>query len=254
MTAASGSFARRPARFPALVAYTLRSSVGGRRWLACLAAGAGAVLLGLLARAIDQPAGEAFSRVAAEGIFSLALPVVTLVVGDAVLGSEIRSGVFQVTWLSPTRISSIVLARWFGGWLAALVSVVPAAGLAAVVAGVPEAAGPALLATAAGAGAYVAVFVAIGAIARRAAVWSLAFVFLVERLLGAAVSGVAQLSPSWEARAVFVGLYDEAPSALVRSGVPAGGAGVGRLVLIAAAALVVARWRVARRSFGGPSD
>ena len=45
------------------------------------------------------------------------------------------------------------------------------------------------------------VFIAIGCITRRTAVWSLAFVFLVERLLGAALTGIAQLSPTWESRA-----------------------------------------------------
>ena len=64
----------------------------------------------------------------------------------------------------------------------------------AVVAGVPGAAVPAGIGAAAGAGAYIAIFIAIGCIARRAAVWSLAFVFLVERLLGAALNGIAQLS------------------------------------------------------------
>ena len=33
--------------------------------------------------------------------------------------------------------------------------------------------------------------------------WSLAVVFLVERLLGTALSGIAQLSPMWLGRAVY---------------------------------------------------
>ena len=59
--------------------------------------------------------------------------------------------------------------------------------------------------------AYVAVFIAIGCLTRRTAVWSLAFVFLVERLLGAALTGIAQLSPTWESRAIFVGFLDDPP-------------------------------------------
>ena len=53
------------------------------------------------------------------------------------------------------------------------------------------------MAAAVGSVAYVAVFIAIGCFTRRTAVWSLAFVFLVERLLGAALTGIAQLSPTW---------------------------------------------------------
>ena len=57
--------------------------------------------------------------------------------------------------------------------------------------------------------AYVAIFIAIGCLTRRTAVWSLAFVFLVERLLGAALTGIAQLSPTWESRAIFLGYLDD---------------------------------------------
>ena len=102
--------------------------------------------------------------------------------------------------------------------------------------------------------AYVAVFVAIGCITRRAAVWSLAFVFLVERLLGAALTGIAQLSPTWESRAIFVGLIDDPPSRLVRDGIPQGGDAVVRLVIVTVVALVVANWRMRHMRLSGASD
>jgi ABC-2 type transport system permease protein len=252
--AVAATAGRPPWRFGAIVAFTIRSCVGPRRWLGCLLPSLGAILFGLLARSLDQPATEAFVRVASEGIFGLTLPIAALVIGDAVFGAEVRSGTFHFTWMTPTPLTTIVLGRWLGGWLVSLVSIVPATGLAAVAAGVPSAVVPALLASAAGAGAYVAVFIAIGCIARRAAVWSLAFVFLVERLLGEALNGIAQLSPSWEARAVFVGLVHDVPSSLVRTGIPNGGAGIVRLELVAIAALVVARLRLHRLSLSGASD
>jgi ABC-2 type transport system permease protein len=245
---------RPPWRFGAVVAFTLRSCVGPRRWMGCLLPSFGALLFGLLARGLDRPAIEAFAQVASQGIFGLTLPIAALVIGDAVLGSEVRSGVFHFTWLTPTPLTTIVVGRWLGGLLVAMASIVPAAALAAVVAGVPETAGIAALAAAIGAAAYIAVFIAIGCIARRAAVWSLAFVFLVERLLGAALSGIAQLSPGWEARAVFVGLVDEVPSRLVRRGIPTGGAAVVRLVVVTAVALAIARWRLKRLALSGASD
>lgn len=254
-TAASTARHRRPpSRFGAVVVFTLRSCVGLRRWLGCLLPSAGAVLFGLLARALDPPVIDAFAQVVSQGIFGLTLPIATLVIGDAVLGAEVRSGVFPFTWLTPTPLTTIVVGRWLGGLLVALASIVPAAALAAVVAGVPHAAGFAALAAALGAGAYLAVFVAIGCIARRAAVWSLAFVFLVERLLGAALSGIAQLSPGWESRAVFVGLVHEVPARLVRRGIPTGGGAVARLLVITVVALAIARWRLGRLSLAGASD
>ena len=110
---------------------------------------------------------------------------------------------------------------------------------------------------------------AIGSIANRAAAWSLAFVFIVERLLGEALTGIAQLSPSWEGRAMFVGLIDPprrvgfdvitktivaAPDRLVREGIPHGWLALLRLAMIAAVALVVTARRLHRLRFAGSSD
>ena len=101
---------------------------------------------------------------------------------------------------------------------------------------------------------YVALFIAIGCITRRTAVWSLAIVFLVERLLGAALTGIAQLSPTWESRAIFVGYLDDPPNRLIRAGIPHGGAAVVRLVIVTVVALVVANWRMAHMRLSGASD
>ena len=101
--------------------------------------------------------------------------------------------------------------------------------------------------------AYVAVFIAIGCIARRAAVWSLAFVFLVERLLGAALSGIAQLSPAWESQAAFVGLAN-AHDDFVRSGIPYGTAALVRLAILTAVALTLAARRLRSLELSGSAD
>ena len=123
-----------------------------------------------------------------------------------------------------------------------------------MVAGSPSSAGPAFVAAAVGSVAYVAVFIAIGCLTRRTAVWSLAFVFLVERLLGAALTGIAQLSPTWEARAIFVGLLDDPPNRLHRSGIPEGTDAVVRLLVVTAVVLVIANWRMRRLRLSGAAD
>ena len=84
--------------------------------------------------------------------------------------------------------------------------------------------------------------------------WSLAFVFLVERLLGSALTGVAQLSPTWESRAIFLGYLDDVPSRIVRQGIPSGGAAVVRLGIVAIVALLVAIWRMGHMRLSGASD
>ena len=236
----------------AIVAYTLRACVPPRRGLLLLPA-AGAVLFGLLSRLPDEAASTAFAQVAGSALHTLVLPITCLVVGDAVLGAEIRSGVFSFTWLSPVRYPTIVLGRWLGAWSVAAAILAPAAVAAALVAGAPQSAWPAAVAVVAGAAGYLGLFVAIGATFRRPVVWSLALVILVERLLGAALDGIAQLSPGWLAQAVLVGLTGPAGD-LQREGIPHGWAAVGRLALVAAVGLAVAARRLRSLSPASAAD
>jgi ABC-type transport system involved in multi-copper enzyme maturation permease subunit len=243
-------------RFVALVTYTWRSCFPRKRWVAVLLPCVGALLFGLLARTVDNfPTRErAFANIAAEGIFSLMMPIAALVIGDSVLGAEVRAGTFHFTWLSPTPTWQIAAGRWLGGSTVAVVTIAPAAALAAVVAGARQSAGAAYVAAAVGSVSYVALFIAIGCITRRTAAWSLAIVFLVERLLGAALSGIAQISPTWESRAIFVGYLDDPPSRLIRIGIPHGGDAIVRLIVVAAVALAIATWRMSHMHISGASD
>ena len=254
MTVASHITTKPRSRFIAIVRYTLQSCVPPRRWAAILLPCAGAVLFGLLTLAVDEPADRAFANIAAEAIFSLVMPIAALVIGDSVLGAEIRAGTFHFTWLSPTPTWQIVLGRWLGGSLVALVTIAPSCALAAYVAGSPDSAGPAFVAAIVGSVSYIAVFIAVGCLTRRTAVWSLALVFLVERLLGEALTGIAQLSPSWESKAIFVGYLDDPPSRLIREGIPQGGDAVVRLALVTLVALVVSNWRMSHLRLSGAAD
>jgi ABC-2 type transport system permease protein len=236
--------AERPAASPlaAIVRYTVRACVPSQRGLLLLPI-AGALLFGVLSRLSDEAAVSAFARVGSTAMHSLILPITCLVIGDALLGAEIRSGVFAFTWLSPVRHATIVAGRWLGGCLIAAVILLPAAAGAAVVAGAPSSAAAAAISSLAGAGAYLALFLAIGASFRRPVVWAMVFVILVERLLGAALAGIAQLSPGWLAQAALVGLTEPGAD-LERQGVPHGWAAVGRLVLVAAVGLAIAAHRL----------
>jgi ABC-type transport system involved in multi-copper enzyme maturation permease subunit len=238
----------------AVLGYTLRACLPLRRWWLLALPCVGAVLFGLLARVSEDPPEQAFAQIAAYGLFALLIPIACLVIGDAVLGAEIRAGTFHFTWLSPAPVRTIVAGRWLGGWLVALVTLVPAVALSAVVAGSPQSAGAMVVATAAASAAYLGLFVLVGCVARRAAVWSLAIVFLIERLLGAALTGIAQLSPTWESRAIFLGYLDDVPSRIVRHGIPEGGAAVVRLVIVTIVALLVAIWRLGHMRFAGATD
>ena len=242
-------------RFLAILVYTLQACLPPRRWLTLLLPCVGAVVFGVLTHATRSGrADRAFANIASEGILGLAVPIAALVIGDAVLGAEIRAGTFHFTWLSPTPTWQIVVGRWLGGCLVALVTITPAAALAAVVGGSPSSSAPLALAAAVASISYVAVFIAVGSITRRTAVWSLAIVFLVERLLGAALTGIAQLSPTWESRAIFTGYLDRPPLRLIRDGIPQGGAAVVRLLIVSAVMLLVAERRMRRLRLSGASD
>jgi ABC-type transport system involved in multi-copper enzyme maturation permease subunit len=239
----------------AIIQYTWRSCFPPKRWAAVLLPCAGALLFGLLAHAVNATSlDHAFANVAAEGIFGLVMPIAALVIGDSLLGAEIRSGTFHFTWLSPVPTWQIVIGRWLAGSVVALVTIAPAAALAAVVAGSTQSVWPAFVAAGVGSIAYVAIFIAIGCLTRRTAVWSLAFVFLVERLLGAALTGIAQLSPTWESRAIFVGMLDDPPTRLLRSGIPEGGDAIVRLLIVTVLVLVLANWRMQRLRLSGAAD
>ena len=237
----------------AALGYTLRVSIPPKRWwtlaLPCVAA----VLLGLLSLTSDAPPEDVFPHIADVGLFALLIPIGCLVIGDAVLGAEIRAGTFHFTWLTPVPVRTIVLARWLGGWLIALVTLVPAVVLSAFAGQNAASAAPLALATAVGSAAYIALFVLVGCMTKRAAVWSLAIVFLVERLLGAALSGIAELSPMWLGRSVYAGLCDDA-SFLIREGVPSGWSAVVRLVVLTVAMLALATWRLRHLRITGASD
>jgi hypothetical protein len=121
------------------------------------------------------------------------------------------------------------------------------------VAGAPDGIGPIAVATAGGSAAYVALFILIGAVTQRAALWSLAVVLLGERLLGTALAGIAQLSPQWLASTTYGGLGPEAED-LLRDGVPSGWSAVVRLVVLTGVLLAISAWRLRHLRIGGPTD
>ena len=65
---------------------------------------------------------------------------------------------------------------------------------------------------------------------------------------------IAQLSPTWESRAIFVGFIDNPPNRLIRAGIPEGSGAIVRLLIVAAVALLIATRRMSRMSLAGASD
>jgi ABC-type transport system involved in multi-copper enzyme maturation permease subunit len=234
-----------------IATYTLRACLPLRRLVGLGLLVVAALLFGLIGATIPGRAPNAFADVANPGLFGLVLPLAGLVVGDAVLGAEVRKGTFHFTWLSPVPRWRIALGRWIGGTAVLVTTIVPAFFLAGVIAGTVRGGLAAAVGAALGSAAYVAVLMAVGATFRRAAAVSLALVFLGERLLGTVLSGVAQWSPQWEGAAVLTGWSDNVPS---REGIPTGGGAIVRLVLITLIGLGLTTWRLRKLKLAGPGD
>jgi ABC-type transport system involved in multi-copper enzyme maturation permease subunit len=236
---------------PTVVTYTWRACLPLRRLIGLGLLVVAAVLFGLIGRAVDDAPAGAFATVGNAGLFGLVLPLAGLVVGDAVLGAEVRKGTFHFTWLSPVARWRIAVGRWLAGTAVLAVTVAPAFFLAGVIAGTAQGGLAAAAGAVLGGSAYVAVLMAVGATFRRAAAVSLALVFLGERLLGTVLSGIAQWSPQWEAAALFTGWSDHVSS---REGVPNGTGALVRLLVITAIGLGLTTWRLRKLKLAGPGD
>jgi ABC-type transport system involved in multi-copper enzyme maturation permease subunit len=235
----------------ALITYTWRACLPLRRLVGLGLLVLAALLFGLIGAAVHGRPPNAFAEVAKPGLFGLVLPLAGLVVGDAVLGAEVRKGTFHFTWLSPVARWRIAVGRWIGGTVVLVATIAPAFFLAGVIAGTARGGAAAAAGAALGSAAYVAVLMAVGATFRRAAAVSLALVFLGERLLGTVLSGIAQWSPQWEGGAVFSGWSDGVSS---RQGIPSGTGAVVRLVIITAIGLALTTWRLRKLKLAGPGD
>ena len=243
-------------RFAAIVGYTLRACFPPKRWAAILLPCAGALLFGLLTHAVDDPAAARVRQRRRRG--DLRADHADRRARDRGLRARRRGAGRHVPLhvalagadlADRARALDRRLDRRPGHDRARRAPSPPSSPAC------PQDAGAAFIAAAVGSIAYVAIFIAIGCITRRTAAWSLAFVFLVERLLGAVLTGIAQLSPMWESRAIFVA-FDRRrpPAASSASGIPSGGAAIVRLLIVSAVALAIANWRMSRMRLSGATD
>lgn len=233
-----------PGPLLASVVYAVRACVPPRRWALLALPVAAGVLFAVLVELEGSDAADSTVRQADDlkfllgALLGFVLPFACLIVGDAVLGAERRSGLLTLTWLSPAPFATIVGGRFVGAWAVANVALLPAMVVAMAIIGQPDAAGVLVLAVVAGSAAYLAIFMAIGVATRRGMLWSLGFVVVGEQTVMPAIPSLAQLSPQLLARSAYAGL-GPLGEALERSGMPSGWGAVARLALITVIALIV---------------
>jgi ABC-2 type transport system permease protein len=173
---------------------TARGLVGRRRFLLLLPLPALMIGLALLGRASGVTIGN-WAAPVIDGIgFTVMLPVIALIVGTGVLGSEIDDGTVTHILAKPLARSEIILAKLavaFG--ITALATAVPmfVVGLIIQSARLGLACGLACLL---GALAYSAVFLAMSLLTRRPVLVGLLYVLLWEGLLGNLLTGTRVLS------------------------------------------------------------
>ncbi|MFF3866287.1 ABC transporter permease subunit [Micromonospora sp. NPDC001898] len=173
---------------------TLRGLFGRRRFLLLLPLPAVLVLLAVLSRSLGVDPREWGQPVLVGLGLAVVLPVVALIVGTGVLGAEIDDGTIVHILTKPLPRWQIVLPK-----------LAVAAGVTAITVAVPLFVAGVLAdsvrlglalaaASAVGALAYSALFVALSLVTRRPVLLGLVYVLIWEGLLGNVVSGTQVLS------------------------------------------------------------
>ncbi|WP_229072078.1 ABC transporter permease [Actinoplanes sp. DH11] len=173
---------------------TARGLFGQRRVLILLPLPLLLIGLAAICRAYDVPADQWGAAVIIGLGFAVVLPVVSLIVGTGVLGSEVDDGTLVHILTKPLARRDIILAKYL---VAAVASAVTAA-VPLFVAGVladGATFGTALaVAAVVGAFAYSALFVLLSLLTRRPVLLGLVYILVWEGLLGRFLSGTRVLS------------------------------------------------------------
>jgi ABC-2 type transport system permease protein len=173
---------------------TLRGLLGRRRFLLLLPLPALVVGLALLAEAFGATPAEWGPPVLVGLGFAVVLPVMSLVVGASVLGSEIDDGTVVHVLAKPLPRREIVFAKLVVAVGVTTVTVGAGLALAGLVAGSGRLVLGLLAGTALGALAYSAVFLVLSLLTRRPVLVGLVYVMVWEGLLTNWVSGTRVLS------------------------------------------------------------
>ena len=226
-----------------LLGLTLRSLLNRRRTLLLALVGVLLVLATLLFRLGSPSDAEALNitrQLLGDFGIGVLLPLVAVIVGTAVIGSELDDGTIVYLLAKPIPRWRIVVVKLIVAWLVVLLLVSPAIAVAGLI-GHPDT-GMAIgyaLAAAFGALEYTAAFLALSLVTSRALVIGLAYVVVWEGVVAGLFAGTRVLSIRQHALAVADALGGEAAAA-AELGV-AVAAAVGVIVVLLATALAVRR-------------
>jgi ABC-2 type transport system permease protein len=179
---------------PTIVRITMRGLLGRRRFLLLLPLPALLVGLAILAEALGAtPTDWAEPILLGFGI-AVVLPVMALIVGASVLGSEIDDGTVVHILAKPLPRREIVLSKLLVAVVATTVTVGAGMVLAGLVAGSAQLGLGLLVGTVVGVLAYSALFLALSLLTRRPVLVGLVYILIWEGVLGNAVPGTRVIS------------------------------------------------------------
>lgn len=179
---------------PTILRITLRGLFGRRRFLLLLPLPLLVVGLAVLAEALGAEPADWGQPVLVGLGFAVVLPIMALIVGASVLGSEIDDGTAVHILAKPLPRREILLSKLVVAVVVTAVTVGVAMLLAGLLAGSGRLALGLLAGTAVGALAYSALFVALSLLTRRPVLVGLVYILVWEGLLGNLVSGTRVLS------------------------------------------------------------
>ena len=182
-----------------LSAVTLRSLLNRRRTILLALASALVVLVAGLYRLSSPTDSEALSftgQLLAEFGIGVVLPLVSVIVGTAAIGSEIEDGTIVYLLAKPIPRLTIVVVKLLVAWLVTCAIVVPGIWIAGVVGtgGDPDLGSAYAVAAIVGGLEYTAIFVALSLMTSRALVVGLAYVVVWEGVVAALFAGTRLLS------------------------------------------------------------
>ncbi len=228
-----------------------------RTWALLVLAIAPALVFAILqSRLTDARAYDLFHEGPMLLLFAFVTPVVTLMAAAAAFGDERSGHTLSFLTVRPLPRWQIAAAKAAAAWMAAF-AVAGAGGAALALTllvgqGDASSLGPLLLALALNVAVYVAIFVPLGLVMRRAVLAGLAFVLIWELSLSIAISGLATFSVTRIGLSAYAGLLDEARRVLEAEGalgvVTAGAGGaVAKAVVLAALGIAVTTQLLRRR-------
>jgi len=177
-----------------IASITLRGLFGRRRFLLLLPLPVLLIGLAVLSQSLGADPDDWVFPVVAQLGLAVVLPVMTLIIGTGVLGSEIDDGTIVHILAKPLPRREIILAKLVVSWLVSwVVSGVPLA-VCGFIAGSGGLALGLFVGAGLGALAYSAIFLLLSLLTRRPVLIGLLYIVLWEGVLGNVLSGTKALS------------------------------------------------------------